>query len=245
MSEDNTETADEADTPRRSPRGSATRRNPFADSSPPEQATDDEPTVVIMDPDSESVREYELTETVKRSYERMFESKFEHGNCEWYDFWWDGTELVIEYSGYFRDDSLRPDYEDKSSDDIMEMMFSRASNREMDGIPRARHPVQDGHRGARRRGRSMQVDLSGEGPPHDYLDEGVLPVHNVFRFDVQDRADANPLATEDLFIRPWSDDGQEPVRTHEPTYSAEDREPIRFRDYRNLAAERANDNWNA
>lgn len=219
MSEDAPD-EDEADTvPEQPLRGTASRPNPFAGEDAPE-TPDDDATVTINAPDG-SVREYELTENVKSHYERRFEGPLDR-ECEWYEMWWDGTKLVIQYVGTLRDDTLRPNHEELTQQEIQQMLM-RGQSPSVDGIPKKRNPGKSGQpqrprhpMGGGRPQMNLSVDVSQalEDTDMTHLDEGLMPVINRTTIDIQKRADELPLQVEDMFIQPWdSDAGQEPINS--------------------------------
>lgn len=222
MSEDKIEDPTDEDESKPS-RGTASRPSPFSGVSP-EQDTDpeEEPIITIISPDG-FARKYLLTDDVKQRFENKYTAKFESGKCEWHDMWWSGTKLVIEYYGHFRSREYRPDVESMSQSQ-MASMFRRGHQMKTDGIPRAQHPALDGKRmtmqdmmqGNIPQGANITVDMTEEEPTYEYLDEGVVPIHNIVEIDLQDRADAHPLSFEDLFTKPWaSNEGDTPINSED------------------------------
>lgn len=183
-------------------RGTASRANPLKGGSAPPERND--ATVTINAPDG-SVREYELTDTVKGFYETMVEQKFHNLDADWFDYWWNGTELIIEYQGKVRDADLRDMGDEDDEDEDEPSPFSQPS-----GMPRQPHPAWFGRMGVR----SVGIFPDSDNDDEEYLDAGMAPVCNRTTIDIQDRADQRPLSVEDLFIRPWEDgEGQMPVNT--------------------------------
>lgn len=239
MSEETPEEQSDENTPQKPLRGTASQPNPFKGESAPEGPTEDA-TVTIRAPDG-SVREYRLTEDVKEGYEDFAEAKLEDA-CEWYDMWWEGTKLVIEYKGFIRDNDLRPDHENMTAEQIQQMLMS-GQQPTMDGIPKKPNA---GEQGQQPNPMSMMqgnmpspnitIDLNerpGDDDDVNKLDEGVIPIWNKTIIDVQERADARPLQVEDLFIKPWSDEeGQMPLNSeHEDGEMDEEMFEVDFRDH--------------
>lgn len=213
MTEDTSEPSDE---PRKPLRGTASRPNPFAGESPPD-GPDTEATVTIRDNDG-SVREYELTDEVKRGYEKFVSAKFDKAEVGWYELWWDGTELFIEYEGNIRDTQLRPDHEELSREELMQMLHQGQSPK-INGIPKkmdmdAAPSPQDMMQGHMPQPQ-VEIDLTEQiDNDLEYFDEGVIPVYNTTSIDVQKRANERPMLVEDMFIRPWeSGNADDPINT--------------------------------
>jgi len=217
MTED---TSDETDSTKKL-RGTASLPNPISGEEPPEGPSESIPTVTIHAPDG-SLRTYKLTDDVKEGYESMIEEKFDSMEVFWYEMWWVGSELVIEYEGCVRDDELRPEVEDMDPEKI-QMMMMQGQRPKMNGVPKRQNPAEQGDGMNPKKMMngdtpepSVTIDLNDSSDDTDVnvLDEGVLPVWGTTRIDVQNRANENPLQVEDLFIKPWSDeDGQMPLNS--------------------------------
>lgn len=234
MSEETSDEQSDDSVPQKPVRGTASRPSPFAGESAPPQP-DEDATVTITAPDG-SVREYRLTDGVKAGYEEMVQSQIDNA-CHWYEMWWDGTSLVIEYEGFIRDEAVRPEVEELSQGEIQQMMRN-GQQPKMDGIPKRHNPGQSSPQPhpAQMGGMaepSIAIDASQEDREAEHFDEGVVPVWNKTAIDVQRRANDNPLQVEDLFIRPWDDEaGQEPVNSeHEDGEVDEEMFELDFREH--------------
>lgn len=218
-------------------RGTASRSNPFAGESAPDEPESDA-TITIHAPDG-SLRKYELTDDVKNQYESMFKEKMESAKVNWYEMWWDRTSLIIQYEGCIRDKSLRPDTEGMSPQKLLQMA-QRGQQPKMDGIPKRQNSNENS-------GISMR-DLMQGGMPDpsvnmdiseyddgnlEKLDEGIIPVTNRVEIDIQARAHENPLMVEDLFVKPWdSEAGAMPINTdHEGGEVDDEMFEVDFRDH--------------
>lgn len=188
-------------------RGTASRANPLTGERPP--GTADTPTIRIKAPDN-SVREYELTDRVKERYETMVDQKFESLDVDWYDYWWQGTKLVVEYQGKVRDSALR-DMEPER-DPGQGQPEDMGPPQQPSGMPRSPHPVWFGRRGVHQLGMSPG---DSDNDDEEYFDGCLAPVCNRTTIDIQERADRRPLVVEDLFVRPWDDDSDTPINTEE------------------------------
>lgn len=198
---------------------------------------EDEPTITINDPNTGAVRVYRLTERVKSRYEGMVDQIMQGRDVDWYEHWWEGTELVVEWKGRLRGEKHRPemtqqemmeelqDMPEEQQADAMEEMQDKTK-----GIPAEPRPPFMPREGVLQVGvqtDGQEQDPFGEfgegGPDYDdeeYLDDGVLPMHDFTRFDIQERADRRPLQVEDVIIEPWKDWGEdeppEPVSVELP-----------------------------
>lgn len=231
------ENSDDGDT--RKLRGTSSRTSPFSGESAPEEP-EEEARITICAPDG-SARTYKLTESVKQGYEEMVEDKISSA-CEWYEMWWQGTKLIIEYEGFIRDNDLRPEHEDLSREQIQQMLM-KGDDPTTDGVPKRPNPgLQAGN--ASPRGMmdgnmpepSVTLDLNeyvGGESETQKLDEGVIPVSNTTSIDIQKRADERPLEVEDEFLQPWNnEEPPEPVNS-EHTDGEVDSETYEV-DFRNM-----------
>lgn len=220
MSEDTSEQSDE---PRRPLRGTASQPNPFSDESPPEHEGEEDVTITINAPDG-SVREYKLTERVKGYYEDAIEESFESKDVEWYEMWWEGPELVIEYEGKVRDMDMRPGGNDQqqqnqgqavvhqNQDGTTSFAFGGGQQQQQDPhLPRDMRPPFAPRRGVPQ----IFLPIPDQSDGTNRFDESMVPVWNKTSVNVQRRANKNPLMVEDLFIEAWDPDseGQDPINS--------------------------------
>lgn len=180
-------------------RGTASRLG--LDAGVPENEDVDSVTITIEDADG-SLREYELTDMVKGHYEDYIDSSMENMEVNWYEYWWEGQELVVEYEGKVRDKELRIGGDSGRG--------RRANSSEQ--IPRDPRPPWSPRQQTRQI--FLDVEDGDDEEKVERFDEAMVPIHNVTRFDIQERANKRPMAVEDLFIQPWnSEEGQMPVNS--------------------------------
>lgn len=189
-------------------RGTASRGNPLIETAGDEDY--DEPYIRIEDPNTGDTRVYKLNESVKENFESLYEHQLETLNAEWYETWWEGTKLVVEYEGPARTPEMRENEEMPPGQRPRKRSGSAA------GMGGMFMMVFGG-------GPRIQVDVDEYYDGEDFgFDRGLFSVHRIARFDLQERADARPLRVEDLFIEPWNDDdAQEPVKNIEGDGSTE------------------------
>jgi hypothetical protein len=166
-------------------RGTASRGIPFLGSAPADEQNDK---IIIRDPEG-PVRGYKLTESVKDELEAPFRKPLED-HADWYEMWWEGTELCIEYEGPVREPESRG-FQPQEDDD------GNALPRypEVPWMPREQTPqaTLDMHE-------IMSDTPPDQRPQPRSFDKSLIPVQNITRIDMQERADKNPLQFEDLFV---------------------------------------------
>lgn len=257
---DNDSPSDESAGSARSARGSAADAPAFA-GDPPARDDDIGAAVITIEAPDGSIREYELTDDVKARYEQYIQSSFENYDVEWYETWWEGTVLCVEYQGFVRDSEARPDDDDDQTHQspLAAMMSGMGGvGFSINGGNTTHQGSVPGRRGQpwapRRRTRQARVnvdDMHSKDYGYEQFDEGLLPIWKTARLDVQERADYSPLAVEDLFVKPW-----DPENAHDPIaadYDVETDDPLfdvdDYRDHTDSADKtvsrgRRGNNWN-
>lgn len=240
--------------------GTASKGNPITDKAayPESSGT---PTITIR-PENQPERTYELTEDMKEKYEDAVARSLERLDANHYDMWWQDTTLHVEYHGKVRAPEVRPGPDQSRSavqqqqpqqkqqqqdqqqrqrpahplqqlaQQMEQQMQQAAQQQQQDDVvlPREPRPPFTGRQG------EVQVQFpipQDAAPDLKFFDEGLLPVHGFAEFDIQERANRDPLGVEDLFVEPWSDDY--PVRTpidYEPSDDATNEEMFEVNDFR-------------
>lgn len=208
--------------------GSASRGNPITDDAAYPEAAG-EPRITI-NPENQPERTYKLTERVKEDYENAVENSLERLDTTYYDMWWQGTTLHVEYEGKVRAPEGRPGPDQSASskqqqqaqqqqqknhqqmNSLQQMMQHQQQGgpRSQDDVvlPREPRPPFSGRRGEPQ----VQMPVPEDAAPDlKFFDEGLLPTSGFTEFDIQVRANRAPLTVEDMFVEPWSDDY--PVQT--------------------------------
>jgi len=217
--------------------GSASTGNPITDEAAYPESNGDP--IVTINPENQPARTYKLTERVKEGYENAVATSLDRLDAEHYDMWWQDTTLHVEYHGCVRAPESRPG-PDQSADSsnqkqqnqqqqqnpqqqgqgqpsqqqhpmqrMMQQMQQASQQGQQDFVlPREPRPPFSGRQG------TVQVQMpvpQDETDDLKFFDEGLLPVSGFTEFDIQERAKRAPLAVEDVFVEPWSDDY--PVQT--------------------------------
>lgn len=227
--------------------GTASEGNPITDDAAYPEAAG-EPRITI-DPDNQPERTYKLTERVKKDYENAVENSLERLETEYYDMWWQGTTLHVEYEGKVRAPEGRPGPDQSASSKSQKQMQDKKQQQQQMNplqamaqqqrgqpsqqemvLPREPRPPFVGRRGEPQ----VQMPVPEDAAPDlKFFDEGMLPVSGFTEFDIQIRANRAPLAVEDMFVVPWSDDY--PVQTpidYEPSDDTVEEEMYEVEDFR-------------
>lgn len=216
--------------------GSASTGNPITDEAAYPEPNDDP--VITIAPDNQPARSYKLTERVKERYENAVSTSLDRLDAEHYDMWWQDTTLHVEYYGCVRAPESRPGPDQSSGStaqhqqqqqqnqqqgqtsqqqhpmqQLMQQMQQQSPQQQQQGqqdfvLPREPRPPFSGRQGEVQVQMPVRNDDDGD---LKYFDEGLLPVSGFTEFDIQERANRAPLAVEDVFVEPWSDDY--PVQT--------------------------------
>lgn len=166
-------------------RGTASRGIPFVGSAPEQP---DEERIVIRDPNG-PVRVYDLNENVKEALEAPIRSSLEE-LAEWFEIWWEGTEMVVEYEGHVRQPEAR-------------QTGGNPQQGQHQGLPRYPEPPWTPRQGVPQAAidlNQLYENSNKEFPDAQGFDKGLLHVHDFARIDVQDRANDAPLEFEDTLI---------------------------------------------
>jgi hypothetical protein len=166
-------------------RGTASRGSPIIGSAPVDE---DEQTITIKDPDG-GIRTYDLNENVKEAMQGPIESCLDR-IADWYEIWWEGTEMVIEFQGKVR----KPSAQSTGTAQQRDKQDELPRHPEIPWMPREEIPQA-----------IIDIDEMIENSDDDFSDvksfnKGLLPVHDFERIDVQNRAEKNPLEFEDVLI---------------------------------------------
>jgi hypothetical protein len=205
--------------------GNASEGNPITDSAAyPEPSG--EPTVTI-NPQNQSQRTYKLTERVKQRYENAVTESLESLETDYYDMWWQGTTLHVEYQGKVRSPEIRPgENQSKKSTNqqssagqkvaqgkgssVVAIRQQAIQNKKQKGntnskdskLPREPRPPFAPRKGEPQ----VKMPIDDNIQDRKFFDEGLVPTSGFTEFDIQERANRAPLSVEDVFVEPWSED---------------------------------------
>lgn len=181
-------------------RGTASRGNPLSGSAPEEQSNN---SIVIRDPRGD-VRVYEMNDNMRAELRKPIEASLDK-YADWYETWWNGTVLMVEFEGQVRTANKKspPGQNQQSMPQYPQEPW----------VPRNRTPQA-----------VIDIDDLAQQSDKDYgsgsADKMMFPVYDFVELDMQDKADRNPLGFEDKLILI----GEEPVENVETT-DAEDTAP--------------------
>lgn len=166
-------------------RGTASRGSPIVGSAPDDP---DENRIIIRDP-SGPVRVYELNENVKEAMEGPVRASLDD-LADWYEIWWEGTTMVIEYEGNVRKPEARKTGGNPQHGQHQGLpRYPELPWMPRQGVPQAIIDINQ-----------LFQQQNQEPPEAKGFDKGLLPVHDFARIDIQERADDNPLEFEDILI---------------------------------------------
>lgn len=167
-------------------RGTASKGSPVAGTVPEQNQREK---IIIKDPRG-GHRVYDLTEDVREYLESTHRTTLE-AESEWYEMWWEGNELVIEYCGNVREPGSR-NFDPEQDQHQGLPRYPSVPWMPREKTPQATIDLDELEEKMQENGQSV--------PDPKSFDKSLLPVHNITRVNMQDRADKNPLSFEDIFI---------------------------------------------